>query len=427
MYSKKVQSILNKKKLVPGKDIIEVKVKKQLFRGILMPRSYFGDPDAIVIKLDSGYNVGIKYRKDMTIRKLGTSKITIKTLKIKQKKRSPKVVIIGTGGTIMAKLDYRTGGVSYLFKTEELLGAVPEIADIANIKVVNLFSIASEDMTPKHWAKLANIIAQEIKKGADGIVVMHGTDTMHYTAAALSFMLENLPIPVVLTGAQRSTDRGSCDSFLNLKCAVLAATTDIAEVVLCMHGLSSDDFCYIHRGIKCRKCHTSRRDAFKSINVRPIAKIDSDLKFELLSKHIVKPKKKLKLKTKFASIALIKTYPGMELKLPKANGLVIEGTGLGHVPKSTFKILKKFKKPIIITSQCLWGRINMNVYDNGRDLQKLGAAGNLLDMTPETAYIKLGWLLGNYKKKQALELLSQNLRGEITEKSNENEFFEGEP
>jgi glutamyl-tRNA(Gln) amidotransferase subunit D len=427
MYSKPIQALFKRKKLVPGRDHVKIFMKKKIYTGLLLPRTYFGDHNSIVLKLANGYNIGVQYKKGMKIRKIQEAKLKIKPRIIKQKKKSPKVTIIGAGGTIISKLDYRTGGVIPLFTPEEILGTVPQIANIAHIKVISLFSELSGNLTPSHWEKIAKTISSEIKKGVDGIVVMHGTDTMHYTAAALAFALEDLPIPVVLTGAQRSSDRGSGDSFLNIKAAVKTAVSDIAEVTVCMHGSSDDDFCYLMRGVKARKCHTSRRDAFKPINEKPIAIIKKDLKIESILDYKKRSKSKLKLKPKFSSAALIKTYPGIKITIPKGvKGLVIEGTGLGHAPKYILNDLKRFKKPIVMTSQCIWGRVNMNIYEYGRDLQTMGVVGNFLDMTPETAFVKLSWLLSNHPK-QVKKMMLTNLRGEITKKSEEEDFFDEEP
>ena len=138
-------------------------------------------------------------------------------------------------------------------------------------------------MKPEYWVKTARSVADEINGGADGVVVAHGTDTMHYTSAALNFMLDT-PVPVVVTGAQRSSDRPSSDAFMNLISSVVAAKSDIAEVTLCMHAEEDDSYCLLHRGTKVRKMHTTRRDTFRSINALPIAKIEKG-KLKLVDKN----------------------------------------------------------------------------------------------------------------------------------------------
>lgn len=128
-------------------------------------------------------------------------------------------------------------------------------------------------MKPKHWIKIAHEVAKSLNSGDSGVVVAHGTDTMGYTAAALSFMLRDLGKPVILVGAQRSSDRPSSDAAMNLICSVRMSTSDVAEVMVVMHGETGDTYCLAHRGTKVRKMHTSRRDAFRSINDVPIAKV----------------------------------------------------------------------------------------------------------------------------------------------------------
>ncbi len=425
MYSQKIANLFLEKRIVPGKHIIRITKEGQTFEGLLLPRPYFGDPDSIVLKLDNGYNIGIKYTKGTKIEKIGSIKMPPKKkLKIKQRKDLPRVSIIGTGGTIMSKLDYRTGGVSPLATEEEVLASVPELLNVANIKIVKLFDIFSENFEPKLYPKLARAIAKEIRNGADGIVVMHGTDTMHYTAAMLTFMFENPKVPIILTGAQRSTDRGSSDAYMNLLCAVKAATSDIAEVMICMHGTESDDVCYLLPGTNTRKFHTSRRDAFRSIR-EPIGLVTKNLELKIISAHR-KRGGKLKLKDKIEpDVELIKVYPGIDLNIPrKTKGLIIEGTGLGHVPYNFYLKLKKFKGVKFMTSQCIFGRINMDVYSTGRELQKIGVMGHLTDMIPETALMKLMWVMGQTKDpKKIKELMESNLRGEISSRTDENWFW----
>ncbi|MEE8403145.1 MAG: Glu-tRNA(Gln) amidotransferase subunit GatD, partial [Candidatus Hydrothermarchaeaceae archaeon] len=272
MYRGKAAEVM---KDVEVGDRINVKKGERIFEGVLMPRSELGDENHIVIKLDSGYNIGINVRKIEIerIKKAAPPK-KVKKGAVKKAKNLPDITIIGTGGTIASKIDYKTGAVHPSFSTSELTNAIPELNDIANIQTRPLFNILSENMTPGHWKDLAKAVAAELNSGASGVVVAHGTDTMAYTSAALSFMLKNLEKPVVLVGSQRSSDRPSSDSSLNLVSAVKVASSDIGEVVVVMHGSSSDDYCSIHRGTRVRKMHSSRRDAFKSVNSTPIGRVD---------------------------------------------------------------------------------------------------------------------------------------------------------
>ena len=347
-----------------------------------------------------------------------------------------KISILHTGGTIASKVDYKTGAVSAKFSERDILKLYPEIKDIAKISSKLITNMSSEDMNFKHYNLLAKEIQKEIKKKSQGIIITHGTDTLHYTSAALSFILENCPIPIILVGAQRSSDRGSSDAALNLICAIQFITkTDFKGTAICMHETTNDTTCSILPSTKTRKFHTSRRDAFKPINSKPIAIVHKHGAINLLQK-IKKSNKKLQLKlfNHKIKVAIIKSYPNLlaeTIKLfSKYDGLILEGTGLGHFPinktdnltTENKKILTELKKlakkiPIIMTSQCIFGRINLNVYSTGRILKEIGILGDLLDTTTETAYIKLAWLLSNYPKKDIKKLIPKNFRQEISQKT----------
>ncbi|MGB9732682.1 MAG: Glu-tRNA(Gln) amidotransferase subunit GatD [Candidatus Micrarchaeia archaeon] len=442
MYSEEIESALKKGKIEIG-DEIRLFSSKGRFEGTLMPRPDLGDNNILVIKLSNGYNIGIRFEKGDKIEKILSKKAPAieRSISTKHTKKPnlPNVSLIYTGGTIGSKIDYQSGGVFMLTKPEELLGEVPELEGIANIDVNPLMSVASEDMTYIEWQKIAKAVADSLKKNR-GVVITHGTDTMHYTSAVLSFMLNNLNAPVVMTGSQRSSDRGSSDAFMNLVCSMhLAAKSDIAEVVVCMHETSSDNHCSVIRGTKARKMHTSRRDAFKPINNKPIARVSRDGEIEYLSTYKKKGEGELKLLSGYEpKVALVKAYPNsdpniIDYYLSKGyKGLIIEGTGLGHTPVSTlhkeYSWLDNVKKAVDsgmiigITSQCLYGRVNPNVYRNLRLLSNAGAI-YCEDMLPEVAYVKLGFLLGNYKKEEAKKLLNVNLAGEITKRSEVDSFI----
>ena len=417
-------------------DRVRIKKLKENFtvEGIVMPRSLLAEDGFIEIKLDNGYNIGIRITDDTVIEKVKEERKEFKGGLIvpeipKPRPGLPKVSIISTGGTIASKVDYRTGAVYPALTSEDLYRAVPEIANIACIEAEVLFSIFSENMTPKHWEIIAQHVADKINKGFDGIVVTHGTDTMGYTAAALSFALQDLPVPVVLVGAQRSSDRPSSDAAINLYSAVkVAAEAPFAEVVVVMHGSISDDYCLVHRGTKVRKMHTSRRDAFRTVNDTPLARVYRD-RIEMLSnnyKHRDKSRR-LKLKNKFDDkVVLLKVYPGMKGDIidyivdSGYHGIVLEGTGLGHTPETLFPAIKRAIRegiPVVMTSQCIWGRINMNVYSTGRELLSLGVIPGE-DMLPETAYVKLSWVLAQTRDLDKVrELMLTNIAGEINPRS----------
>jgi len=409
-------------------DIVQVVSEGRKFEGILIPRSEAGEGDHVVVKLKSGYNIGIRVTAGVTISKIGKgSKPTFATPPIpEQKPELARVVIMSTGGTIASRVDYRTGAVRPALSASDLYGVVPELSGIARVETKILFSLYSENITPKHWGEIAKAVAEQIALGVDGVVIAHGTDTMAYTAAALSFALQNLPIPVLVVGAQRSSDRPSSDAATNLIGAVqFAAKAPFAEVVLTMHETVSDTAIVAHRGTKVRKCHTSRRDTFKSVNASPIARIQ-DGRIEMLSSDFRKRSaaNQVLVKPEFnEKVALVKFYPGfnpsvIDWYVEKGyRGIVLEGTGLGHVSKYCFETIQNAIKQgvvVALASQCIWGRVNMHVYDTGRDLLERGVIA-LDDMLPETGLVKLMWVLGQTKDlEEAKKLLTTNVAGEFS-------------
>ncbi len=420
---------------VPG-DIVEIRTKTSLEKGILMPSF---DENIVFIKLDSGYNIGVEKSNITSVKKTGNSEpVEFPSLTKKQDQSLPGISFIATGGTISSRIDYKTGGVKWLMKPEQLLYLAPDLLDIVKInKIKRPFAIASENMSPKHWAELAKKTAELLNdKKNQGVIITHGTDTLHYTSAALSFMLKNLNKPVVLTYAQKSTDRGSTDTVLNLTCSAKAAVSDIAEVMLVGHAETDDSFCYALRGTKVRKMHTSRRDTFRPINCLPIAKISDGI--EIISEHKKTNDEKVVVDTKFEDkIALVKFYPGADPSIiehhikEKYKGIVIEATGLGHV--ATGEAEKNWKDAIkkaidagitvCFAPQTLYGRLDPYVYSPARELLDLGVI-YLEDMLPETAYVKLGWVLGHEKNKDKIkEMMLENIAGEFNKKISDKTFL----
>jgi len=441
-YSKQIQTVLKNIKIG---DRIAISKNAKSYEGLLMPKTELGDKDCIVIKLDSGYNIGIRYEKGVKVNKskkhepkevkeetdFELEKERIQKLKFDTSK--PRVSIIMTGGTIISRVDYNTGGVHALEKPEELLTNIPELKNIINIKNIRSpFRKMSEDFNYKDWQTLAKLTADELNKN-EGVIITHGTDTLHYTSAALSFMLKNLSKPVVFVGSQRSSDRGSSDAFMNLICSAYASISDIAEVGVCMHATSNDDYCYFTRGTKVRKMHSTRRDAFRSINEMPLAKIWPSGKIEILNNNYKKRSdEKVVADVKFEpKVALLKSYPGsepdiLEFLVKKGyKGFVIEGTGMGHVPtnaeKTWIPTIKKLIKdgiPVVIAPQTIYGRINTDVYSNLRILYHEAKAIPAEDMLPEVAYLKLSYVLGHTKDLEKVrELMLTNMTGEITNRS----------
>ncbi len=431
-------------KAKPG-DKIKLTCDKETYTGILIDTK----KDVTVIKLsENGYNIGIENSKIKKIDVLEEGKeLEIKySAKTSDKKDLPKISILHTGGTIASKVDYRTGAVYSSFKPEDLLGLFPELSTIANFDSKLISNMWSDDLRFKHISVIAQEIEKEAKKGADGIIVGIGTDNLAVAAAGLAFTVEECPIPVILVGSQRSSDRGSSDAAMNLICAAeFIAKSDFSGVAICMHDYTSDEKCVILPACKTKKLHSSRRDAFKPVNDSKIATIDfKTKKIEFKRKEYTKKDKKKQLKIKpdlEEKVGLLKVHVNMfpeQFSLFKGwKGLVIEGTGLGHTPGQApnewCKIHEKMYPAIkdvidsgcvvVMTTNCIYGRVQMNVYDKGRDLQNLGVVGGE-DMLAETALVKLAWLLGNHKKDEAKKLVGQNLRGEINPRISEKEFVE---
>ncbi len=408
-------------------DKVKIVTSKEEVEGFLIPSP---KKDVVVVKLDNGYNVGFSKEeiKEIAVIKENSKEI-VKVTKVEKKEGLKNILILHTGGTIASKVDYKTGGVTAKFTASDLLAMFPELGNIANIETHLVANMMSEDMMFTDYRKIADAI-EEFSTKFDGIIIGHGTDTLGYTAAALAFMFEELPIPVILVGSQRSSDRGSTDASQNLVCAAeFIVQSDFTGVAICMHTTSSDGVCGIFPATKTRKMHTSRRDAFKVVNGELIAMVEYNPRRVVVKTEFVKGKKVLYKKELEPKVGLLKTYPNMDSSLfeffvSTYKGFIIEGTGLGHAPtnlgenEKNYETLKKFISEggvVGITSQCLFGTVNETVYTNLRRLAEIGCVF-CHDMLPETAYVKLAWLLGNYSVDETKELLGKNLRGEISDK-----------
>jgi glutamyl-tRNA(Gln) amidotransferase subunit D len=422
-YSARVSELLQRLGAAEG-DVLRVRTDDREFAGTLMPHHDFSHPDVLVLKLRNGYNVGVMVteRSEVTV----VSKGEVKEKKPRAAasgKGKKEVAVLGTGGTIASYVDYRTGAVHPALSAGDLVATVPEVAEICDVKAEVLFSIFSENMTVERWQRIAEAAADRINAGMEGCIIPHGTDTMGYTSAALSFMLDPLPKPVVLVGAQRSSDRPSSDAYTNLLSAArFIVQSDAAEVFVLMHDSPSDTTAGVHRGTKVRKMHTSRRDAFRSINTPLVAQVEFEGGIRFLSSYRKKSSGKAGLRTAMEpNVALLQFYPGMspsvfEEVLRKSAGVVFAGSGLGHVSSDMVKAIKKSIGEgtiVVMTSQCLHGRVNLNVYDTGRDLVTAGVIPGG-DMLPETAYVKLMWVLGQTGDGgKVRELMTTDLRGEL--------------
>lgn len=381
-----------------------------ILEGLILPRPEVGDPDVLLIKLENGYNVGIHIDKVLKVEALGRyepPKVEIPPYgAVVQGTGSGGVVrYVATGGTIMSRVDYVTGAVYPSFSLEDLYLMYPELRSLATIEMVNLMAIFSEDMNPARWSMVAEEACRAFRSGVSGVVVLHGTDTMHYTAAALAFALASSPGPVALVGAQRSSDRPSSDSFENLYAAtIVASKAEFAESVVVMHEGVSDGVIAVHRGVRVRKMHTSRRDAFISINHEPIARVLVRQGKIVMNTSEYKRRGELDCRPRFDDkVALVKYYPGMspeiiDFLIDKGyHGLVIEGTGFGHVGEQLLKPIARAIEsgiPVVMTSQTIFGRVNLGVYRRGVELLKIGVIPGE-DMHPETAFVKLSWVLAN--------------------------------
>ena len=407
-------------------DVLEVQTKWGAVTGTLVPRYLYGDGDHVVLKLKSGYNVGLSLEglRGATVKAKGERPSFSLPPPPQPSKELPRVALLGTGGTIASRIDYRTGAVRPAVSSAELHSLVPELSGVARVEPEIMFDILSENVTPGHWAKMARRVAKAVKDGVDGVVITHGTDTLGYTAAALSFALSGVPVPVVLVGAQRSPDRPSSDAPLNLVAAVSAAgTAKFSGVYVAMHMGESDDKIAFHRGTRVRKSHTSRRDAFVSVGV-PLAAVWGKGGFEYVSDGLPPRGGPFGPRPGFASgAALLKFYPAMPAGAVRsarrlgARVIVIEGTGLGHVSRDVARELALYVKSggvACMTSQCIGGRVDLNVYETGRDLLQAGVVP-LQDMLAETALAKAMWVLGTGATGEKVkELMQRDVAGETT-------------
>jgi glutamyl-tRNA(Gln) amidotransferase subunit D len=408
-------------------DVVEVKTSWGVVTGTLVPRYLYADDQHIVLKLKSGYNVGLAVSnvKGVVVKAKGERPSFNVPPPPESRKGMSRVLVVSTGGTIASRVDYRTGGVHPVVSSEELYALIPELSEVADIEPEVMFSIFSENMTPSHWSKLAERVKDAVDAGFKGVVITQGTDTLGYTAAALSFALQAVPVPVILTAAQRSSDRPSTDATLNLIGAVsAAANASFSGVYVAMHLDESDDRVAFHRGARVRKLHTSSRSAFRSVGV-PVAAIWGKAGFDHVDETL--PRRGgsgFAVKPRFDErAALLRFYPSMPASLVDTlssrgvKAIVIEGTGMGHVNSENVAALRRYVQKgglAFMVSQCINGRVDMNVYDTGRDLLTAGVVP-LEDMLAETAIVKAMWALANSRSsEEARALMTQNLAGEMT-------------
>lgn len=398
----------------------------------------YKDESEILLKLENGYNIGLSKDSISDFEIIEEIEEQPENKKADEKTNNDyDVSVIGCGGTISSRVDYSTGAVIPELNSSQIAQNFGNIDELKGIKTKELFKLFSEDFNTMHWKETAKAIYEELKSGKS-VVVAHGTDTMHYTASAIAFSIQQMNAPVIFTGSQRSSDRPSSDAKENFLNALFSARQDFGEVVIGMHSNVDENKMHLHRAVKARKMHTSRRDAFKSINIQPLALVDYKSKnFEKIEKQYpIKEKQKLsKLENDFSDkVAMLYIFPGIKPefieKFSDYDAIVFAGTGLGHAPvggsadSKTISIYEKLislrERGIILamSSQTIFGRINMNVYSTGRKLLELDVIGNLCDMTPDTMFVKLSWVMGKKRKYQEIkELMEKNLVGEIAERS----------
>ncbi len=422
----------------PG-DHVRITTKNSKEEGILMPSS---SEKIVLLKLVNGYNMGFERadidRIDLIVKGDAPSHVVSHHAvhgTLSARSDLPTIAILHTGGTIASKVDYRTGGVATQFTPDDLVGLFPELKDIANVESELIAQMWSDDLRFSHFKLIAHKIEEHIRRGVKGIIIGMGTDNLTVGAAALSFIVESSPVPIVFVGAQRSSDRGSSDAAMNLICAAEFITkTDFGGVAICMHAHENDDRCVLLPATKTYKLHTSRRDAFKPVNTEPYAHVDYATR-EICFLRPDYPRRADRLVIKPAMedrVGLLKIHINMfpeQFEFFKGyKGLIIEGTGLGQTPgqvpndlclihKEIYPALRRVIESgcvVVMTSQCIYGGVNMNVYDKGRDLLGLGIIPGH-DMLANTALVKLSWLLGNYNPADVKKLIGENLRGEISE------------
>ena len=399
-------------------DRVRIETRDMVYEGLILPKHNFSEEDIIILKLDNGYNIGVSTEDaKMTLISKAEKKNAVDYIK-KENNELPDISILGTGGTIASFVDYKTGAVSPAITAEQLVNSVKALDEVANVSAEPLFSLASEDMKPEHWEGMANKIKEMHDKKNHGIVIGHGTDTMSYSAAALSFQLPEISNPVVFTGAQRSPDRPSSDAHLNLVGAAKTAMSDLGEICIAMHETTDDENVAIWRGNRTRKAHSSKRNAFQSPNEGPLGIVKDKIEWKRKYRSTVES---TTIKAGFDdNIGMIWSHPGLKVNdwensVSNKNGVVIAGTGLGHINSELLDVIEKTSKdiPVAMSSQCLSGSTNLNVYRNGRKLLERGVV-ETYDMSPETALVKMMWL-SKHHQENVRTMMGENLVGEISD------------
>ncbi len=421
----------------PGRTIRELPVGARIelrsgdgrrYIGAVVPNHTVGSEPTVRLRLDNGYQVGIRVGPDTSFERLpdvpgvGPGPVDLLPITPPPAAQGPWVTVLTTGGTIASRIDYATGGVRPVKEEAELLAFYPELGRSGPVRIEMVFDRLSEDLRPDDWVTLAERTVGAFSAGARGVVIAHGTDTMGYTAAALSFLLADLPGPVVLVGAQRSPDRPSSDGPSNLHAAVqVARSASLGEVAVVMHaGLSDSEFS-LHRGPWVRKMHSTRRDAFRSRNGPRLGTVrDGTVSVAEWARRPGPGPARLDGPLD-PRATLLWFYPGLEPARAEAfvrgsRGIVLAGTGLGHVASEHLPWIRSAISGgavVGMTTQCLEGRVDPYVYATGRELERAGVL-YLDDLLPETAYAKMLWALGHASDPvRVAELLRRDRAGEF--------------
>ena len=325
--------------------------------------------------------------------------------------RKPKILLLTTGGTI-TMLKSSNGALQPCEDADKLIKAIPEI------EILPIVNIDSSNFTPQVWLQIAKAIFHRMKD-FDGFVVAHGTDTMCYTSAALSFMLQELNKPVVITGAQVPLEEIGSDGRSNLINAVRVAISDLAEVAVVFGS-------QIIRGTRAKKMSAFDMQAFVSVNDNPLGRIGLSIKYDDSAK--LRSKKKPLLRPFLNDrVAMIPVYPGIKPEIIEYlaqthSGIVIEGYGAGNLPTDeninlipAIKSAIERKVPVVVCTQCILGSTEMELYQVGRAALDVGAIP-AMDMTPETSMVKLMWVLGQTDDIESIDsMMQKSFVGELHE------------
>jgi L-asparaginase type I len=309
----------------------------------------------------------------------------------------PKVIVLTTGGTI----EHRSqDGVAVMdFDSRRLIAAVG-LTDI-DVSSRSIFRKGSMDVVPNDWRLVAMAVAEAVTEGPQGVVIVHGTDTLHYTAAALAFMLRGLGVPIVLTGSMIPGGDARSDAVPNLRDAVVvAARSDFAEVCVVFSADAERTKGLIIRGCCAKKIHSHAIDAFASINAPPIGTITGG-QFVRTSVN-ARPRSESQLSLALEldqNVALIKITPNLTPEvlaryLRGASGAVLEGTGVGHLRLALQSVVAAFSKPTVISTQSVYGGEQLGAYDVDCNILAIPNVIPARGMTSETALVKLMWALG---------------------------------